>query len=38
VAVVAFSFLARRIAVAKLYYFESDRHRLFFRTAGGSGG
>jgi aquaporin Z len=34
VAVTAFSFLAKRIAVAKLYYFDSDRHRLFFRAAG----
>jgi len=34
VAIVAFSFLAKRIAVAKVYYFESDRHRMFFRRAG----
>lgn len=33
-AITAFSFLAKRIAVAKLYYFDSDRHRLFFRAAG----
>lgn len=31
-AIVAFSFLAKRISVAKLYYFESDPHRLFFRA------
>ena len=36
VAIAAFSFLARRISVAKLYYFDSDPHRLFFRTAGPS--
>jgi aquaporin Z len=35
VAIVVFSFLARRIAVAKVYYFESDRHRMFFRASGG---
>jgi aquaporin Z len=34
VAVVAFSFLAKRITVAKLYYFESDPHRLFFKAGG----
>lgn len=34
VAIVVFSFLAKRIAVAKLYHFDSDRHRLFFRTDG----
>jgi aquaporin Z len=28
-AVIAFSFLAKRIEVAKLYYFESDRRRFF---------
>jgi aquaporin Z len=33
VAVVVFSFLAKRITVAKLYYFDSDRHRLFHRPA-----
>jgi aquaporin Z len=32
-AVLACSFLAKRIEVAKLYYFESDRDRLFRRTA-----
>jgi len=32
-AIAAFSFLAKRIAVAKIYYFDSDHHRLFFRTA-----
>jgi hypothetical protein len=36
VAIVAFSFLAKRITVAKLYYFDSDRHRLFYRSAGPS--
>jgi threonine dehydrogenase-like Zn-dependent dehydrogenase len=30
-AVVAFSFLARR---AKLYYFDSDPHRVFFKASG----
>lgn len=34
VGVAAFSFLARRISVAKLYYFESDPHRVFFKAAG----
>jgi aquaporin Z len=34
VAVLVFSFLARRIEVAKLYHFESDRRRLFHRMAG----
>jgi aquaporin Z len=29
VAILACSFLAKRIEVAKLYYFESDRRRLF---------
>jgi len=33
-AVVACSALAKRIEVAKLYYFESDRRRLFHRMAG----
>jgi aquaporin Z len=28
-AVLVFSFLAKRIEVAKLYYFESDRRRFF---------
>jgi aquaporin Z len=32
-AVIACSFLAKRIEVAKLYYFESDRDRLFRRMA-----
>lgn len=32
VAVVVFSFLAKRIAVAKLYHFDSDRHRMFHET------
>ena len=36
VAIATFSFLARRISVAKLYYFDSDPHRLFFKTAGTS--
>ena len=31
-AVVAFSFLAKRITVAKLYHFDSDPHRVFFKT------
>jgi aquaporin Z len=35
-AVLACSFLARRIEVAKLYHFESDRRRLFHRMAGSS--
>ena len=34
VAVVVFGSLARRIEVAKLYHFESDRRRLFHRMAG----
>jgi aquaporin Z len=34
VAVLACSFLAKRIEVAKLYYFDSDRDRLFRRMAG----
>ena len=34
VAVLVFSSLARRIEVAKLYHFESDRRRLFHRMAG----
>jgi len=33
-AIVACTALARRIEVAKLYYFESDRRRLFHRMAG----
>ena len=32
-AVLACSFLAKRIEVAKLYYFDSDRDRLFRRLA-----
>ncbi len=32
VAVLACSFLAKRIEVAKLYYFDSDRDRLFRRA------
>src|SRR5262249_8844219 len=36
IAIVAFSSLAHRIEVAKLYHFESDRRRLFHRMAGGS--
>jgi aquaporin Z len=35
VAVVAFSYLAKRITVAKLYYFDSDPHRLFFKPGSG---
>src|SRR5512137_2699020 len=31
-AILAFSFLAKRISVAKLYHFDSDPHRLFFRA------
>ena len=31
-AVLAASFLAKRIAVAKLYHFDSDRHRMFQRV------
>jgi len=34
--IVAFSFLARRIEVAKVYHFESDRRRLFRVTSGQS--
>jgi aquaporin Z len=34
VAIVACSSLARRIEVAKLYHFESDRRRIFHRMAG----
>jgi aquaporin Z len=34
VAIAACSFLAKRISVAKLYHFESDPHRVFFRTPG----
>lgn len=37
-AVTALSFLARRISVAKLYYFDSDPHRLFFRRPGNDPG
>jgi len=33
-AVLVFSSMAKRIEVAKLYYFESDRRRLFHRMAG----
>jgi aquaporin Z len=33
VAVIVFIFLAKRIAVAKLYYFDSDRHRMFHKAA-----
>jgi aquaporin Z len=33
VAVIVFSFLAKRITVAKLYYFDSDRHRMFHKAA-----
>jgi len=36
VAIAAFSFLAKRITVAKLYHFDRDRHRLFYRPAGPS--
>jgi aquaporin Z len=36
VAVLVCGFLARRIEVAKLYHFESDRRRLFHRMAGSS--
>jgi hypothetical protein len=32
-AVLAFSFLAKRIEVAKLYHFDRDRDRLFRRLA-----
>ena len=31
-AIIACSFLAKKIAVAKLYYFDSDPHRVFYRT------
>jgi aquaporin Z len=34
VAVVVFSFMAQRITAAKLYYFDSDPHRVFFRSGG----
>jgi aquaporin Z len=34
IAIVIFSSFARRIEVAKLYHFESDRRRLFHRMAG----
>jgi len=33
-AILVFGFLAKRIEVAKLYHFESDRRRLFHRMAG----
>jgi hypothetical protein len=33
-AIVVCSSLARRIEVAKLYHFESDRRRIFHRMAG----
>jgi aquaporin Z len=33
-AIVAFSFLAKQVTVAKLYHFESDPHREFFKAAG----
>ena len=36
VAVLVLSSLARRIEVAKLYHFESDRRRIFHRMAGSS--
>jgi aquaporin Z len=32
-AVLALSHLARRISVAKLYHFDSDPHRVFFKTS-----
>ena len=35
-AVVACSRLAKRISTAKLYYFDSDPHRLFYRASGPS--
>ena len=35
-AIIVCSSLARRIEVAKLYHFESDRRRLFRRMAGQS--
>jgi aquaporin Z len=38
VAILACSFLAKRIEVAKLYHFDSDRDRLFRRMATGSRG
>jgi hypothetical protein len=34
IAIAFFSSFARRIEVAKLYHFESDRRRLFHRMAG----
>ena len=34
VAVVDFSFMAQRITAAKLYCFDSDPHRVFFRSGG----
>jgi aquaporin Z len=36
IAILVCSFLAKRIEVAKLYHFESDRRRLFHRMAGSS--
>jgi aquaporin Z len=35
-AVILCSFLAKRISVAKLYHFDSDPYRVFYRTAGAS--
>jgi aquaporin Z len=32
-AIITCSFLAKKISVAKLYYFDSDPHRVFYRTA-----
>ena len=32
-AIIACSFLAKKISVAKLYYFDSDPHRVFYKTA-----
>jgi aquaporin Z len=37
-AVLACSILAKRISVAKLYHFDSDPHRVFFRTDATLGG
>jgi hypothetical protein len=34
IAILVCSSIARRIEVAKLYHFESDRRRLFHRMAG----
>ncbi|MCX5730992.1 MAG: aquaporin [Deltaproteobacteria bacterium] len=36
VAIVAFSFLAKRISVAKVYFFDSDPHRMFHKAPGAS--